>query len=420
MNETLQVSKKINSRIANPNLSFQEAELMALSQPTPFLALSSSAIESKFQTLKRELPGIEIYYATKANPDPNILGLVKKLGDGVDVASYREVLAGKAAGIPVWKMLHSNPIKNPTDIINCVKEGVRWFTFDNLDEIYKLRKFAPNANILLRIAIPKNSSVVNLSFKFGADEMEALPLIRSAVSNGLRVRGITFHVGSQCTSPENYISALQISKNIFNAAYNEGILLDVLDIGGGFPIGYRMGVPTISEFCSVIIRNIRNLFPNNIRIIAEPGRFISGEAITLVTRVIGKSIRKGMPWYYIDDGIYGSFSGKLFDHCDYRFITDKQGIRTECVVAGPTCDSIDVLSMDQRLPKLDLGDLLLVPGMGAYTSASATFFNGFAPTRIAVIEEITRTKPRQLDSFVFPRIQEQELKEQRLQVAQNI
>jgi ornithine decarboxylase len=344
----------------------------------------------------------------KANPNPKILGLVQKMGDGIDVASYREVLAGKAAGIPVRKMLHSNPIKNPIDIINCVKEGVRWFTFDNWDEIYKLRKFAPNTNILLRIAIPKNSSVVNLSFKFGADEMEALPLIRTAVSNGLRVRGITFHVGSQCTSPENYISALQISKNIFKSAYNEGIILDVLDIGGGFPIGYRMGVPAISEFCSLIIRNIRNLFPNNIHIIAEPGRFICGEAITLVTRVIGKSIRKGIPWYYIDDGIYGSFSGKLFDHCDYRFTTDKQGIHTECVVAGPTCDSIDVLSMDQWLPRLDIGDLLLVPGMGAYTSASATFFNGFAPTRTAVIEEIIRTKPRQLDSFAFPSIQEQE------------
>lgn len=420
MNETLQLSEKINAHIANLNLSFQEAELMGLSQPTPFLALSAAAIESKFRTLKRELPGIEIYYAMKANPDPNILGLAKKMGDGIDVASYREVLAGKAAGIPVWKMLHSNPIKNPTDIINCVKEGVQWFTFDNVDEIYKLRKFAPNSNILLRIAIPKNSSVVNLSFKFGADEMEALPLIRSAVSNGLRVRGITFHVGSQCTSPESYISALQISKNIFNSAYNEGIILDVLDIGGGFPIGYRMGVPTISEFCSVIIRNIRDLFPNNMRIIAEPGRFICGEAITLVTRVIGKSIRKGIPWYYIDDGIYGSFSGKLFDHCDYRFITDKQGIRTECVVAGPTCDSIDVLSMDQCLPRLDIGDLILVPGMGAYTSASATSFNGFAPSRIAVIEEVTRTKPRQLDSFVFPPVQEQERKKQRLQIAQNI
>jgi ornithine decarboxylase len=394
--KSVQWSQKTIPRLADANLSFDQAKILARTISTPFLALSAERLKTKFQILKRELPGVELYYAMKSNPNPRILDLVANFGDGVDVASLSEVLRARDAGIAADKLLHSHPIKTAQDIENCVKEGVRWFTFDNEEEIPKLAKFAPHANVLLRIAVLGNGSVVNLSVKFGAEEAEVLSLIRKALCLGLRVRGLSFHVGSQCRKPENYRSALQVCKRIFNAAQREGIQLDVLDIGGGFPIGYREDVPSLSEFCSVVFDSLKNLFPKNVRVIAEPGRCICGDAITLVVSVIGKAVRAGVPWYFIDDGVYGSFSGKLFDLCDYRLLSDKWGPNTQCVVAGPTCDSIDVISYDQLVPKLKIGDLLLVPAMGAYTSVSATYFNGFSPARTIVIEEITSIGRRYL------------------------
>jgi ornithine decarboxylase len=381
-------SQKTIPQLAEANLSFDQANILARTIPTPFLALSAERLKAKFQILKKELPGVELYYAMKSNSNPRILELVSIFGDGVDVASVNEVKRAKAAGIRADRLLHSHPIKSTRDIENCVKEGVSWFTFDNEDELSKLKKFAPHCNVLLRLVVLQNSSVVNLSLKFGAEEHNALPLIQKAIAAGLQVRGLAFHVGSQCRNPDNYRAALLACKRIFDAAQRKGIKLDVLDIGGGFPIGYRADVPPLSQFCFGVSDSLKTLFPTDVRVIAEPGRCICGDAITLVVSVIGKAVRRGVYWYFIDDGVYGSFSGKFFDLCDYRLLVDKSGPYTECVVAGPTCDSIDVISKDQPLPKLEIGDLLLVPGMGAYTCASATFFNGFSPARTLVIEEM--------------------------------
>jgi ornithine decarboxylase len=381
-----------SSVLAQANLSHEQAVRLVPAAPTPFLALSADKLKINLRTLKRELPGVELYYAMKSNPSAKILDLLVHLAEGVDVASVNEVLNAKAAGFSPHRMLHSHPIKSRPDLEACVREGIQWFTFDNVDEIPKIHELAPGANVLLRMAIAKNSSVVNLSLKFGADERHAMPLIRNAVAAGLRVRGLAFHVGSQCRNPDNYRSALQACRRVFEAAKSEGIEFDVLDIGGGFPIGYRTDVPPLSKFCAVISEGLRTLFPPSLRVIAEPGRCISGDAVTLVVSVIGKALRKGIPWYFIDDGVYGSFSGKLFDLCDYRLLSERPGPRTQCVVAGPTCDSIDVVSRDQLLPQLQIGDLLLVPGMGAYTHASATFFNGFNPAQVLVIEEMCETR----------------------------
>jgi ornithine decarboxylase len=148
----------------------------------------------------------------------------------------------------------------------------------------------------------------------------------------------------------------------------------------------------LEDFCRVVSRGLSQLFPAGVRVIAEPGRCISGDSMTLVVRVIGRSIRNGIPWYFIDDGLYGAFSGKLFDHCDYELIPQRIGPVHECVVAGPTCDSIDIVSRDQPLPDLEVGDLLLVPSMGAYTKASATSFNGFQPP-VTVVDD-GQTAPR--------------------------
>jgi ornithine decarboxylase len=367
-----------------PGLSFDRATVLAGTVATPFLVLTPSRIQQSIRTLRTCLPGVELYYAMKSNPEPELLGLLNGLVDGIDVASYPEVAMAAAAGVAPGRLFHSNPVKKDTDITACVRHGVLWFTFDNADEIVKLRAHAPAANVLLRVAIKNESCVVDLGTKFGAHEDEALSLLLQARAAGVNVRGIAFHVGSQSTDPGIYISALKLVRRLFDDAAKAGVRLDTLDIGGGFPVAYRASVPKLEDFCRVVSRGLSQMFPAGVRIIAEPGRCISGDSMTLVVRVIGRSMRNGIPWYFIDDGLYGAFSGKLFDHCDYELIHSKRGPVRECVVAGPTCDSIDIVSRDQMLPDLEIGDLLIVPGMGAYTKASATSFNGFQPPATVV------------------------------------
>ena len=377
-----------------PNVSFDRAAALAENVATPFLVLSASRIHESMRMLRAGLPGVELFYAMKSNPDPALLRLLEGLVDGIDVASFGEVVIAAAAGIGPERLIHSNPVKKERDIAHCTRHGVQWFTFDNVHEIPKLQTHAPCANVLLRVAIRNPNCVVNLGTKFGAQEDDALPLLLAARAAGLSVRGIAFHVGSQSTDPGIYLTALKLARRIFDQSRSIGLDLDTLDIGGGFPVSYRTALPGLEQFCRVVSKGLAELFPDGVRVIAEPGRCISGDAMTLVAQVIGRSFRNGVPWYFIDDGVYGAFSGKLFDNCDYQLIPARSGPLTECVVAGPTCDSIDIVARDQMMPELEVGDLLLVPGMGAYTRASATSFNGFAPPATIVDSDDRGASPK--------------------------
>ncbi len=188
-------------------------------------------------------------------------------------------------------------------------------------------------------------------------------------------------MGSQCTNPFAYADAIATCRKIFNLAASRKVILDTLDIGGGFPVSYVETVMPIDRFCEPIAEALEKYF-DQCRVIAEPGRFLVANAVWLITQVVGRSRRGGVPWYYIDDGLYGSFSGRLFDKCDYTIQAERDGDRELCVIAGPTCDSFDVLYTDRALPPVDIGDLLIVPGMGAYTNASASTFNGFPVARL--------------------------------------
>jgi ornithine decarboxylase len=369
------------------NLSFERAAALAENVATPFLVLSESRIRERIATMRAHMPNVELFYAMKSNPDRHLLSVVSGLVDGIDVASYGEVTGAHAAGVGADRIIHSHPIKKESDIKKCVEHGVKWFTFDNIDEIPKLQKHAKGTNVMLRVAIKNPSCVVNLGAKFGAQESEALPLLKAAQQAGLNVRGISFHVGSQSQDPGIYLTAFRLVRRLFDEAAEAGIELDTLDIGGGFPVSYRTQMPGLQNFCQVVSKGLFEFFPEGVRVLAEPGRCISGDAMTLVVRVVGRSFRNGIPWYYIDDGVYGAFSGKVFDNCDYQLVPLRSGPVKKCVVAGPTCDSIDIVSTDQMLPDMEIGDLLVVPAMGAYTMASATSFNGFAPPVTVVDRE---------------------------------
>ena len=381
-------------RSAEPVVSFEEAESLAGQFGTPLLVASRAALLRNYEALRTALPGVEFFYAAKANPAEAILRPLCEAGSSVDVCSYGEMLAALKAGFTPDMMIHTHPCKTEQNLTSCYAEGLRWFTFDNANEIPKLTRHAPDANLLLRLAVSSSSSLINLSAKFGAFEPDAVPLMLAAREAGLSVRGMSFHVGSQCRAPEDFHSALVQARRIWDAAADAGIGLEVLDIGGGFPAPYRDSVLSLDFYSRSLARALDETFGDltlgkgSIRVIAEPGRGLVADTMTLITRVIGKSVRGGTPWYIIDDGLYGSFSGQMFDHVEYPLLArnaDERGL-LPCVVAGPTCDSSDVVARDQGLPELEIGELLVVPTMGAYTCASASNFNGLDLARIIGIE----------------------------------
>ncbi|MFO1019477.1 MAG: type III PLP-dependent enzyme [Planctomycetales bacterium] len=381
MATVLETSSAVTYREAQPVINFEDAAHLAKTYGTPCLAYSRSALIRNYQTMRNCLPNVEFFYAAKANCNHLLLKVLAEQGCSVDVCSYREMVAALEAGFSPNMMIHTHPCKTESNLSSCFAEGVRWFTFDNPNEIEKLRPYGDSINVLTRLSMASRSSVINLSAKFGINVRDAAGLMCQARDAGLNVRGMSFHVGSQCTEPEDFMQALMQARRVWNEATDAGIPLEVLDFGGGFPAPYREKVLTLESYCNSLAQSLDLSFGDiipSIRVIAEPGRGMCADTVTLVTKVIGKSVRNGMPWYFIDDGLYGSFSGKVFDHTDFPLFAEGQNDRElfPCVVAGPTCDSTDIVAKDQLLPELEIGDLLIVPSMGAYTAASASGFNG--------------------------------------------
>jgi ornithine decarboxylase len=389
MTSVLEMSAAPVYRSAQPVLSFGDARRLAARYGTPLLVISRSAVVQSYRTLRDHLPGVEFFYAAKANPNAVILTTLRKLGCSIDVCSQGEARLALKARFRPESMIHTHPCKTVRNLVDCYALGIRWFTFDSIFELPKLVQYAPDAQLLLRLAVSSCSSVINLSAKFGASRYDALSLLTSAAQLGLQVRGLSFHVGSQCLSPDDFVSALAEARPIWDQASAAGLPLEVLDIGGGIPAPYRQAILSMESYCQALSSALDATFGDlPVRIIAEPGRCLCAEAVTLITSVIGKSMRGGRPWYFIDDGLYGSFSGKVYDHADFPLFAEGDQDRplSPCVVAGPTCDSTDVVARDQLLPDLDVGELLLTPSMGAYTSASATGFNGLETARAVAID----------------------------------
>lgn len=362
--------------------------LMLKKHRTPFMLIRRSILERQFQRFRKYLPEITPYYAIKANPYPGIIKTFIKLGASFDVASANEIRQVLALGGSPSKIIFANTIKSPEDIEFARHRGIRLMTFDNEPELYKLAKYYPKARVLVRIKVANEGSVVELSLKFGSDSDQAFFLLRKAKALGLFPMGISFHVGSQSRNVENYLQALEISAGIFSEAKKNGLPLKIMDIGGGFPIQHfdnEIGINFERMACQ-IRKSIKELFDKNVKFIAEPGRFFAGPAGILVTQVIGRTFRNNKNYYYLNDGIYGDFSGMVFDHCKYEFKTLRRGPKFLSALAGPTCDSFDTLSMNEEIAELYVGDVVYVKNIGAYSCASAVpNFNGFSPAKIIMV-----------------------------------
>ena len=372
---------------------------------TPLFVVDHEELRRNYATFKKYLPRVQAYYAVKANPDPAIVKTLFDAGASFDVASmpefhivheYIQDLPDKERQAWIWdKIIYANPIKADETLreLNPYKPLV---TYDNYEEIRKIRKYAPQAGLALRLKVPNTGAMVELSSKFGAAPGEAVDLILAADKAGLTVEGLSFHVGSQTTNFKNYVAAINLAANIFKEARDRGYTkMNLLDIGGGFPAPYDAGVKPFRELAGIINRELDRLFPKNdpsfpkkFEILAEPGRFLCATAGTAVSKIIGKAMRDGKLCYYINDGVYHTFSGVIFDHCHYHLKSFKRGPTQICSVFGPTCDALDVVSLAENLPEdLELDDLLYSEQIGAYSHASSTYFNGFPPATVVHLNQ---------------------------------
>ena len=373
-------------------LTREEAETLAARHQTPFLVISLAQVEKQYDMFRRNLPRVNAYYAMKANPAPRVLSLLASLGAGFDTASAGEMRTLAEIGVEGSRMIYANPVKTPEGLRTAARLGVKRMTFDDADEIQKMAELAPGAEVLARIRIRNEKALVDLNAKFGAEPEAAIPLLCRAQDTGLVPKGVAFHVGSQSLSAEAYEEALLVCRRIFDEAEEEGLRLSMLDIGGGFPIPMAGTEPTDAEtMMRRIARQIDRLFPDT-ELWSEPGRFFVGPAVNLVTSVIGVKRRGGELWYTIDDGLYGTLSGAIYDHWTYSYEAFREGPKERATILGPSCDSIDFVGRGVPLPELMRGDLLLVPDCGAYTSASATTFNGFSKAKELYYEDIAMTR----------------------------
>ncbi len=369
-------------------ISRAAVEKIAAEYGTPSLVLSLDQIKKNYKTLQRYMSRVRIHYAIKANPHPEILRVMAEMGSSFDVASDGEIRLLNSMGVAGERMIYANPVKTDVDLKACNDCGVYKMTFDSSSEIRKISSACPGSTVLLRLRIDNSSAHVDLNKKFGAGREKALQLMLEAKAAGLDIAGIAFHVGSQTVSADPYLNALDVVREIFEEAEAAGLKLRVLDIGGGFPIPELKVNFNLAEMLKQINARLNEDFPET-EIWSEPGRYICGTAVNLITSVIGVTERGGHPWYFLDEGLYGTFSGVIFDQWDFKLISFKEGRkRVAATFAGPSCDSLDIMFRGKMTSPLEVGDLLLVPACGAYTSASATTFNGFSRAQFLIWEQI--------------------------------
>ncbi|HET7811525.1 MAG TPA: type III PLP-dependent enzyme [Steroidobacteraceae bacterium] len=353
---------------------------------SPLLIIDCQRVREQYRKLHKALPGVDLHYALKPLPHPAVVETIVELGGWLDLATTGEVQLVTRLGVDPARCIHTHPIKRDIDIRNALHLGVKAFVADNPDEVRKFEAYRERAELLLRVSFRSPGAVVDLSRKFGCDPEDLLELARLARKLAIPVRGLSFHVGSQAADPSKHVEAIEVCAKLMQQARREKLgAFDTLDIGGGYPIEYGQKVADIGRFCAPIRAALAKL-PARIRTIAEPGRYICGPAAIGVASVMGRARREGHWWYYLDDGLYGSYSGQLFDHAKYPVESLKEGgEKFPSVLAGPTCDSIDVIAENLMLPQLKAGDLVVGRAMGAYTWASASEFNFFPKATVVSV-----------------------------------
>jgi len=351
----------------------------------PFLILDNAIVREKARRFHATMPRVRPHYAVKANPDRRVLKTLMQEGCSFEIASTAELDLLLAIGANVTEVFYSNPMKSRQSIAYAVAKGVEWFVVDSVDELRRVHEIKSDARMYLRIATPNIGSDWPLSGKFGAGAAETREIIATAAKLGADLAGVTFHVGSQCRNPENWRVGIEKARVLFDAMAKAGLKPRMLDIGGGFPVRHVKPIPSIEVIGGVVNEALR-AFPEDVRVVAEPGRYLVSDAAYFVCRVIGTATRGGKRWMHWDAGLFGGVI-ETTEGLKYRIRTERSGPDIPWHVAGPTCDSVDVILRDEPLPTdLQEGDFIYLRNAGAYTTAYASEFNGFPLPEVRVFE----------------------------------
>ena len=351
----------------------------------PFLILDTAIVRGKVQRFRAAMPRVRPHYAVKANPDRRVLKALIEEGCSFEIASIAELDLLLALGVSAAEVFYSNPVKSRESIAYAAARGVEWFVVDSVDELRRVFEVKPDARQYLRIAAPNIGSDWPLSGKFGAGAADAREIVAAAAKMGADLAGITFHVGSQCRNPENWRVALEKARGLFDAMTKAGLRPRLLNIGGGFPVRHVKPIPSIEVIGQLINEGLK-AFPEDVQVVAEPGRYLVSDAGYFVCRVLGTAMRAGKRWMHWDAGLFGGVI-EASEGLKYRIRSDRSGPDVPWTVGGPTCDSVDVVMRDEPLPSdLQEGDFVYIRNAGAYTTAYASQFNGFPLPEVRVFE----------------------------------
>jgi ornithine decarboxylase len=358
--------------------------------PTPCLLIDLDAVTQAYLGLVDALPVDAIHYAVKCNPEPDVLGTLHRLGCRFEVASYPELEQLTGVGVAASDVLFSNPVKHPEHVRLAYESGCWRFAADSAAELLKLARYAPGSAVYVRLRTRRRrASAVPSEGKFGVDARLAADLLRTAASLGLRPYGLTFHVGSQMTRPDAWSSAIAQARAVVDDLASDGIRIEMLNIGGGFPARYSGRHINLADYGRAIERALSHL-PYRPTVVAEPGRALVAEAGVLVGTVIGIATRGGSRWVHLDVGAFNGVMEALESRNTLMFPVsdDRGGPAAPCHLTGPTCDSQDTILFDTSLSRdLVEGDRVYIGTAGAYTTAYASRFNGFDIPQVRLVAQ---------------------------------
>ena len=378
---------KFGSTMVNSETSYVNG-VLSRRRLTPFLVLSETLINQRASEFGSQSDdrSLRSFYAFKANSDPRLIPMMENNGVGFEVSSQSELETLLRRNVSSDNIICSNPIKPPAFIRRAWHAGIDTFVADSVAELDKIQSIAPGSKILVRLEVDNGGSEWPLDKKFGVGQNTAIEILIYANSIGLQADGITFHVGSQCVVLESWDMALREASDLWRKAVLAGIKLNTLNLGGGFPINYDKEVPSVTEILELVSKAVKSLFPNGVRIQVEPGRAMVGQAGTMVSRVIGKSLRGTERWLYLDVGVFNGLMESM-GGIRYEFLTSGSGTVVPWVVAGPSCDSVDIVARDVWLPEPEIGDYVFIPSAGAYTTSYSSRFNGCRIPEIYIVRE---------------------------------
>jgi len=376
--------------------TYDNLAALAKTYGTPLLVVDAQKIAKQHAKIQSAMPRVTPHFAVKSCPMIEVLRIYKSLGAHLDIATPGEIELLKQLSYDPKLLIYTHPHPKPKDIQTAYDYGIRSFVFDSETELHKFEAFKNDIELSVRLSFPNDSVAINLSYKFGATPDEAFSIVKRAISEGFNVSGLCFHVGSQVEKPDIYKEALEKTHTFAKRVKEElGHTFSSLDIGGGFPSPYTHPVPAIEEIGNVVNPVLEECF-EGYTVQSEPGRFLVNSCVFLLSSVVSTSRRGGESWLFIDDGVYGSFTDMISGHSVYMLYGLKELAGTAAnahyVVAGPTCDSIDVINTSAQLPELEENDIILSPNMGAYSWALLTEFNSIAKPRVVVINDKSAPK----------------------------